>query len=348
MHIPKPFPDEFISGHFSRIQSLHHTRKFSDIIRFLGSDHHKQASSHRYSHEVVARASGMSVERYRHEHTTLNLRTLRAPRLAGTVGDTKCRVFDAALLSNNSRSRTHTWKLCQKCQQQDMDRFNCAYWHRSHQIGGMDICVKHQEPLMRFDEKAIWQHPNPNSIVGPVAVDKVLDAATHPVVRRYLGTVTILQNSKLPDGISDRIGCALLTLSMGSELHFGYSAEYWSSEEFAAVAPAAWVSEHIDVELDELNEFAKVNEEGHWLGYKKSAQADGIRSMRSLLGLCALSSSRSELLAALMFDTVSSDIGQVVAQRSADKLRLAARPRGESQEDHEIKNLRRQLSRWHS
>lgn len=47
-----------------------------------------------------------------------------------------------------------TLRYCESCRRQDLDVFGEPYWHRSHQIPGLRICHRHQEPLVKTNAQA--------------------------------------------------------------------------------------------------------------------------------------------------------------------------------------------------
>jgi hypothetical protein len=54
-------------------------------------------------------------------------------------------ISQAAKISDKERNTV--LKFCPKCQQEDIQKYGEAYWHRQHQIPGMLVCLKHQIPL---------------------------------------------------------------------------------------------------------------------------------------------------------------------------------------------------------
>ncbi|MBG7622081.1 TniQ family protein [Herbaspirillum sp. AP02] len=48
----------------------------------------------------------------------------------------------------------HPLKACAECMQDDQKNFGTAYWHLSHQLPGVWICLAHKQPLMVASEKS--------------------------------------------------------------------------------------------------------------------------------------------------------------------------------------------------
>lgn len=49
---------------------------------------------------------------------------------------------------------SHPLKACAECMQDDQKNFGTAYWHLSHQLPGVWICLAHKQPLMVASEKS--------------------------------------------------------------------------------------------------------------------------------------------------------------------------------------------------
>ncbi|WP_034296404.1 TnsD family Tn7-like transposition protein [Herbaspirillum sp. RV1423] len=60
----------------------------------------------------------------------------------------------------------HPLKACAECMEEDQKNFGTAYWHLSHQLPGIWICLAHEQPLMMASEKSngigrfLWLLPN--------------------------------------------------------------------------------------------------------------------------------------------------------------------------------------------
>ncbi|MGC4062789.1 MAG: TnsD family Tn7-like transposition protein [Aquabacterium sp.] len=68
--------------------------------------------------------------------------------------------FQLGLLTSGLGA-AHPLKACPACTQADLQEHAVAYWHRSHQLPGVWICLKHHEPLMhspiKLDQRGRFQ-----------------------------------------------------------------------------------------------------------------------------------------------------------------------------------------------
>lgn len=46
-----------------------------------------------------------------------------------------------------SNSQPHVWRMCTACIAQDLETFGVAYWHRTHQLPGVAVCLVHVQQL---------------------------------------------------------------------------------------------------------------------------------------------------------------------------------------------------------
>lgn len=54
-------------------------------------------------------------------------------------------------LSSVKERNKFTLKMCLKCIQEDIENFGVAYWHRTHQIPGIESCCEHQLQLIHIN-----------------------------------------------------------------------------------------------------------------------------------------------------------------------------------------------------
>lgn len=65
-------------------------------------------------------------------------------------------------------------RACPQCMQIDQEKVGVAYWHMSHQIPGVLICVEHQQPLWRCtvsadgERNARWHLPQTQKLTAPL------------------------------------------------------------------------------------------------------------------------------------------------------------------------------------
>ncbi len=69
--------------------------------------------------------------------SSIRLRHLRWAFEGGRTGDIPTPAAHRPL-------RPRTYRLCPKCVEEDKHRFGEPYFHRRHQLEGIDVCLKHQ------------------------------------------------------------------------------------------------------------------------------------------------------------------------------------------------------------
>lgn len=50
-----------------------------------------------------------------------------------------------------SNGRPNIWRACQACATEDQAEHGTSYWHRSHQLPGTTVCLKHRELLLELN-----------------------------------------------------------------------------------------------------------------------------------------------------------------------------------------------------
>lgn len=54
-------------------------------------------------------------------------------------------------LATLSNGRPNIWRTCRSCATKDRAEHGTAYWHRTHQLPGTTVCLKHREPLLELN-----------------------------------------------------------------------------------------------------------------------------------------------------------------------------------------------------
>lgn len=54
-------------------------------------------------------------------------------------------------LATLSNGRPHVWRACRSCITEDQAEHGTSYWHRTHQLPGTTVCLKHNEPLLELN-----------------------------------------------------------------------------------------------------------------------------------------------------------------------------------------------------
>ena len=72
----------------------------------------------------------------------------RAEKIIGTMrnGEGAVSYMRIGLISNSINLNKY-FRFCPECFKEDIERFGEPYWHRSHQVTGVFVCLKHKIPL---------------------------------------------------------------------------------------------------------------------------------------------------------------------------------------------------------
>ncbi|MFW5329748.1 TniQ family protein [Hydrogenophaga sp. ZJX-1] len=141
---PEPLPDELANGYAGRIRQhngwIDEKCTMRELLRWSGR--HGQTLRDVPPVELLAKAAGMNLHSFVHEHSMLPLRraiTSNSPgELLGGARQT------TALWSLAMRPmRPHAY-LCPRCIAEDVGFHGESYWRREHQIPGRYRCVRHE------------------------------------------------------------------------------------------------------------------------------------------------------------------------------------------------------------
>lgn len=88
--------------------------------------------------------------------------------------------------------------FCERCVSEDLSFIGYSYWRRSHQIHGVNFCIKHGTPLMMAeDENAHYQSPNKMLKFGRFLPPKITSIEyEHPVIKKYVELVMDCTDNK--------------------------------------------------------------------------------------------------------------------------------------------------------
>ena len=77
----------------------------------------------------------------------------RAEKIIGTMrnGEGAVSYMRIGLISNSINLNKY-FRFCPECFKEDIERFGEPYWHRSHQVTGVFVCLKHKIPLYNSTE----------------------------------------------------------------------------------------------------------------------------------------------------------------------------------------------------
>lgn len=237
---PQPFPDEFIAGHISRIMRINQLDNPWDLERELPTPAGCVGlSAHGNLGAAAAELCGMRHEEYLAQHGLSQIIfgcQTREPSTSVVLGLTPY------LFNPYVPAAARPLRLCPACRQEDLTQYDCAYWHRSHQVPGMDYCHRHDEPLVLFKRSTILSHPNPATITGSTAPESVLKAARATLLVGYRNLcVDLLKRPQPPT----RGALSNLLQRLGQEQSLPETM-YWpfASKVFENRLPKEWLTHH--------------------------------------------------------------------------------------------------------
>lgn len=201
MNIPKPFPDEYVLGWRGRIKFFNHHPNVKLTIQELRlrCDRHRsdgdlliKGASQVF---VLAKASKLTLEEFIQRHTLIPFTRAFGPTLDDVTPDE----LNNLLLTHGLRVGKEGAWYCISCVKQDMQEHGGSYWHRSHQLLGVDWCYKHRHKLQGVNDRAAFDSDpiflrdryKLLAVPGPHFLDE-----TEPVIQRYVAISLALLNGK--------------------------------------------------------------------------------------------------------------------------------------------------------
>lgn len=159
---PKPYPDEFLYSIFVRYHIRSGNRSFTQSINDLlgyapqqlyGLDLPSNLGNLIKQLELV---SNQTVETLISNHTLYCFyKSFLTPPEAFLLKDlmrkkTNKPIFQVARIpASEKNGNKRVLKFCPQCFEEDLQKYGEAYWHRSHQIPGVLVCLTHEMILQR-------------------------------------------------------------------------------------------------------------------------------------------------------------------------------------------------------
>jgi|GEM_PF-4169609 len=140
-------------------------------------------SSHSFlitSYAGIAHAFGIPLGDFLHEHTVLPYMTAYMPaterhRMSLEVARPKGRQSRTASLVRRSVTGQVWLRMCESCAAEELERLGESYWHRVHQLTGVDICITHDRNLcvtsVKIDRGPSVPPPHEAPCFGPAKLD---------------------------------------------------------------------------------------------------------------------------------------------------------------------------------
>lgn len=187
MILTTALPDEISVGYLGRLRAINQLKSNSVALTALRRFLLDTAPSDRFAEvAVLARATRMSTRDFLRLHTQAAFRWAVSFSRQSWSGK-------GELISS---TRSHVFRLdhsvgptcyCELCAQEDKVRWGYTYWHRRHNLPGLDWCMKHRVPLTRvcglgrFEDSPLKAANSENSEVE-IAVEAYPEC---PVALRY-------------------------------------------------------------------------------------------------------------------------------------------------------------------
>lgn len=157
--ITQPHPDELLFSYLMRIKDLNlfDNKDFYETILQpeLSSGYRGTEKRFDFSFNLLPfiRLSRTKDPLSFYLSTSLYLFTsafIRPEEKAKILGYSLSDYSDFPYIWPKSKQTITTLKLCPHCIKEDTDTYGSFYHHRSHQPHGIEVCYKHQEPLLTF------------------------------------------------------------------------------------------------------------------------------------------------------------------------------------------------------
>lgn len=193
IHVPTIMPDEWLNGYLERLKFLNGYRSQKNITELLQQELKLEKTVSMV--EILAALLNQSTENIVWQHTLIPaIRAITDNNPSVRHGDTS-KANHLRMLG--TRKMVHHPRYCPKCVKEDVGYRGFAYFRRSHQITGIDWCLKHQIKLKNIEESAI---PTPISLMQK-ANSEILSSSfieQSPAIERYVHIFDGLVSNQFP------------------------------------------------------------------------------------------------------------------------------------------------------
>lgn len=217
--LPTILPDEFLLGYFGRISAVNNRISVSNIKNILNNSFSEiklklknPDIKKRSSLLGLAESLGIETKTIAKKHTLLPiLRTTRPDTINFPVGVSLMDYDDHGLLRRFRQIvPKETACFCGACVIEDMDYQRFSFWRRSHQIPGIDWCLKHLEPLQEINDKnAFYKQPSIFFDSGNYCKQPESLGMHNPIILRFAQLIEDALELEVP--VNNRIAQEVLT-----------------------------------------------------------------------------------------------------------------------------------------
>lgn len=140
-HIPTLIPDELWSGYLGRFGIFNGVSSRIDSERML-HDYFQKSPTETSLISMLAQLYEFDIEYFVNNHTLIPItKYVEVRRSADNEID------DRSLRILGGKTLKHWGCFCEECAKEDIKYLGFSFWRRSHQMPGVDWCLKHQTPL---------------------------------------------------------------------------------------------------------------------------------------------------------------------------------------------------------
>jgi hypothetical protein len=190
LDIPMLMPDEFFMGYLGRltlINGLGNTSNTNKILSAWVKQSHPEASVVPAAYSLP-KLLGIDVETFIKQHTLAPITSaIKSTAAQGNAKVTARQISNLqGMLIVTSKKIKKAACFCASCVSEDIDYLGFSFWRRSHQLPGIDWCLKHNVPLCEVNEDAPYAIQPANYLMNKMFTEVNIEShTTHPVVLRY-------------------------------------------------------------------------------------------------------------------------------------------------------------------
>jgi hypothetical protein len=154
-HFPTPYPDELLYSICARLQDrLQYPSRMSFADELFGNKHARAVvdipSRLGYLFRALPSGHRLTVDRLIDEHTLfpyfgpfLTLERMRRVRRSMEGEESLLAKISSGSSCNKSIRKPDWLRFCPQCYREDITQYGESYWHRLHQIPGVEVCPAH-------------------------------------------------------------------------------------------------------------------------------------------------------------------------------------------------------------
>lgn len=261
--MPTPLPDELAQSNALRTAILNGFERTADVFQYLRGRHTDMQMHYKGRLPIVALLAAelqQEPSEYARMHTMLCFRKAITAHLQhmshGDITDEKIiRRLGLLFIRQNAY-------FCTRCVQEDLAFWGFSFWRRTHQLPGLDWCIKHECPLHKTSHHSTLTHL-PEGLIKetqPENADSVEEALNNTYIRKYAELCCDLNDLKRPierGPLIDSLRKRAKELNLKIER---YDTKQSISSYAKQLLPASWLRKHYPkILLDKASEALDFN-----------------------------------------------------------------------------------------